>query len=124
MPVILWQMWRFVTPGLYPHEKRYAIPFIVSALALFVLGRGARVLHPAAGARVPRSTSAATTTSSPPTRPDKYFTLITYMMLAFGIGFEFPILLIFMQMAGIVTPEQLAGVPPLRHRRHLRRWSP
>ena len=40
MPVILWQVWRFVTPGLYPHEKRYAIPFLVSALALFVLGAG------------------------------------------------------------------------------------
>src|SRR5262245_53599459 len=41
--------------------------------------------------------------------PTKYLTLITYMMLAFGIGFEFPILLIFLQMAGIVTPEKLAS---------------
>src|SRR5262245_48247467 len=38
MPVILWQIWRFVTPGLYPHEKKYAIPFVVSALVLFLLG--------------------------------------------------------------------------------------
>ena len=52
--------------------------------------------------------------------PAKYFKLITYMMLAFGIGFEFPILLVFLQMAGSSTPRQLAGVPPLRHRRHLR----
>ena len=51
MPVILWQIWRFVTPGLYAHEKRYAIPFMVSALTLFVLGAGPRVLHAPAGAR-------------------------------------------------------------------------
>ena len=38
MPVILWQIWRFVTPGLYDHEKKYAVPFMVSALCLFVLG--------------------------------------------------------------------------------------
>ena len=40
MPVILWQLWRFITPGLYAHEKRYAIPFMVSALTLFLLGAG------------------------------------------------------------------------------------
>jgi sec-independent protein translocase protein TatC len=40
--------------------------------------------------------------------PGKYFSLITYMMLAFGIGFEFPILLIFLQMAGIIGPAQLS----------------
>ena len=38
MPVILWQLWRFVTPGLYPHEKKYAIPFTISALVLFLMG--------------------------------------------------------------------------------------
>src|SRR3546814_14589717 len=40
MPVILWQIWRFVTPGLYDHERRYAIPFMASALTLFSLGAG------------------------------------------------------------------------------------
>src|SRR5689334_17894277 len=35
MPVILWQVWRFITPALYPHEKKYAVPFMVSALLLF-----------------------------------------------------------------------------------------
>ena len=101
MPVILWQIWRFVTPGLYAHEKRYAIPFIVSALTLFVLGAGLAYYTLPQGARVPhrhrRPDNFVTAYS-----PAKYFKLITYMMLAFGIGFEFPILLVFLQMAGIV----------------------
>ena len=38
MPVLLWQLWRFVSPGLYAKEKKYAVPFIVSAMALFAAG--------------------------------------------------------------------------------------
>ena len=106
MPVILWQVWRFVTPGLYPHEKRYAIPFIVSALTLFVLGAGLAYYT------LPRALEflidiGGTDNFVTAFAPAKYFTLITYMMLAFGIGFEFPILLIFMQMAGIIDHRQL-----------------
>ncbi|HEX8802550.1 MAG TPA: twin-arginine translocase subunit TatC [Acidimicrobiales bacterium] len=100
MPVILWQLWRFVSPGLYPKEKRYAIPFVVSALVLFALGatlayytlpRALDFLIDIGGDDL---TTAFTT--------GKYFQLITYMMLAFGIGFEFPILLVFLQLAGII----------------------
>ena len=106
MPVILWQLWRFVTPGLYAHEKRYAIPFIVSALTLFVLGAGLAyyTLPRALEFLVDIGGSENFVTAF---APGKYFTLITYMMLAFGIGFEFPILLIFLQMAEIVEPQQL-----------------
>ena len=108
MPVILWQIWRFVTPGLYPHEKRYAIPFLVSALSLFVLGAGLAYYT------LPRALEflidiGGTDNFVTAFAPAKYFTLITYMMLAFGIGFEFPILLIFMQMAGIIDHRQLRG---------------
>ena len=106
MPVILWQIWRFVTPGLYPHEKRYAIPFLASALTLFVLGAGLAYYT------LPRALEflieiGGTDNFVTAYAPGKYFTLITYMMLAFGIGFEFPILLIFLQMAGIIGTAQL-----------------
>jgi sec-independent protein translocase protein TatC len=37
-PVVLWQLWRFITPGLHPREKRYAIPFIVASILLFMMG--------------------------------------------------------------------------------------
>jgi sec-independent protein translocase protein TatC len=108
MPVILWQVWRFVTPGLYAHEKRYAIPFMLSALALFVLGAGLAYYT------LPRALEFLVDIGGSDNfivaySPAKYFKLITYMMLAFGIGFEFPILLIFLQMAGIVGPRQLAS---------------
>ena len=105
MPVLLWQLWRFITPGLYAHEKRYAIPFVTSAVALFALGAGIAFwtmpkalqwLHAIGGSNLVTGY-----------RPAPYFQLIVYMMLAFGAGFEFPILLIFLQMAGIVTTRKL-----------------
>ena len=101
MPVILWQLWRFVTPGLYAHEKRYAIPFLASALTLFVLGAGLAYLT------LPRALEFLQTIGGDNLvtgyQPGKYFQLITYMMLAFGIGFEFPIVLIFLQLVGVLS---------------------
>ena len=38
MPVLVWQLWRFITPGLYPHEKKYAVPFTAGAVTFFLLG--------------------------------------------------------------------------------------
>jgi sec-independent protein translocase protein TatC len=105
MPVLLWQIWRFVSPGLYANEKRYAVPFVVSALVLFVLGatlayftlpRAFDFLIDIGGEGFVTGYTAG-----------KYFRLITYMMLAFGIGFEFPIVLIFFQMAGIIETDTL-----------------
>jgi sec-independent protein translocase protein TatC len=105
MPVLLWQIWRFVSPGLYANEKRYAVPFVVSALVLFVLGatlayftlpRALEFLSDIGGEGFITGYTAG-----------KYFRLITYMMLAFGVGFEFPIVLIFFQMAGIVDTDTL-----------------
>ena len=108
MPVILWQIWRFVTPGLYAHEKRYAVPFLASALSLFVMGAGLAYYT------LPKALQwlisiGGTDNFVTAFAPSKYFTLVTYMMLAFGIGFEFPILLVFLQMAHILTPQQLSG---------------
>ncbi|MGH9118765.1 MAG: twin-arginine translocase subunit TatC [Acidimicrobiales bacterium] len=105
MPVILWQIWRFVTPGLYAHEKRYAMPFVTSAMMLFIAGAGIaywtmpkalQFLTEIGGENLVNAFS-----------PASYFHLIVYMMLAFGVGFEFPIVLIFLQMAGVVTTATL-----------------
>ena len=105
MPVILWQLWQFVTPGLYPHERRYAIPFVVSALVLFVLGAALAYLT------LPRALEFLVDIGGDDLvtafAPGKYFQLITYMMLAFGIGFEFPIVLIFLQLVGVLEVDSL-----------------
>ena len=108
MPVLLWQIWRFVTPGLYSHEKKWAYPFVFSAMVLFLLGAGLAYysLTPALEFLVDVGGPGLEQNF----RPAPYFSLITYMMLAFGIGFEFPIVLIFLQLAGIVEPKTLRSV--------------
>jgi len=105
MPVLLWQIWRFVTPGLYSHEKKWAYPFVASALVLFLLGAGLAYysLTPALEFLV----NVGGEGLNQEFRPAPYFELITYMMLAFGVGFEFPIVLIFLQLAGILSAATL-----------------
>ncbi len=105
MPVLLWQVWRFISPGLYENEKRYAIPFVTSALLLFISGAGIAYWT------MPKALSFLGSIGGNDLQqfysPSKYFQLIVYMMLAFGAGFEFPILLVFLQLAGIVQTSQL-----------------
>jgi sec-independent protein translocase protein TatC len=105
MPVLVWQLWQFVSPGLYKHEKRYALPFVFSAIVLFLMGasiaywtlpQALNWLSNIGGSDITQAYTA-----------DKYFQLIAYMMLAFGICFEFPILLVFLQMSGFVKNQQL-----------------
>jgi sec-independent protein translocase protein TatC len=105
MPVLLWQIWRFISPGLYSNEKRYALPFVGSALALFTLGAGvAYWILPRALDFLGRIGGSDLVQAY---RPSTYIQLVTYMMLAFGVGFEIPILLVFLQLAGIVQTDTL-----------------
>jgi sec-independent protein translocase protein TatC len=109
MPVLLWQLWRFVSPGLYAREKRYAIPFIGGALMLFALGASIAYWT------MPKAIEFLVQIAGEDNvvvaySPAKYFQLIVYMMLAFGLGFQFPILLIFLQLIGVLEPATLARV--------------
>jgi sec-independent protein translocase protein TatC len=105
MPVILWQVWRFVTPGLYPHEKKYAVPFTFSACVLFVAGAAVAylTLNPALEFLI--------SVGGPDVEAyytiDSYIMLIIWMMIAFGVGFEFPVLLVALELIGVLTPRQL-----------------
>ena len=106
MPVILWQVWRFVSPGLYSNEKKYAAWFVACGSALFFMGAAIAFWT------VPKALEFLEAIGGEDNfnqfyAPGKYLRLITYMMLAFGIGFEFPILLVFLQIAGIVTVARL-----------------
>ena len=104
-PVVLWQLWRFITPGLHKKEKRYAIPFIVASILLFTLGAfvalytfesALRFLVGVGGENLPPLFSAS-----------KFLSLVILMIIAFGIAFEFPVLLVFLELAGVVTSRTL-----------------
>jgi sec-independent protein translocase protein TatC len=105
LPVLLWQLWRFVTPGLYPREKRYAVPFLASSLVLF--GAGAFV----AWLTVPQALSfllrAGGSDLEPLLSASRYISLVSLMFLAFGIAFEFPVVLVFLLVARVITTATL-----------------
>lgn len=104
-PVVLWQLWRFVTPGLYPREKKYAVPFVISGAILFVLGAALALwTFPQA---LQFLVGVGGDSVEPLYSPGKYISLIIFMMLAFGLGFEFPIVLVFLQIAGILSWRKL-----------------
>ena len=105
MPVLLWQIWRFVTPGLYPKEKRYAVPFVISALILF--GFGAAIAYYTLNPTLVFLQGMGAQQVEPIYSVDSYVTLIALMMLAFGAGFQFPVLLVALQFAGVLTPRKL-----------------
>jgi sec-independent protein translocase protein TatC len=104
-PVLLWQLWRFITPGLYPKERRYAVPFVASGVVLFVMGAGLAYWT------LPRALAFLISIGGEDIEafytPDKYIQLIVYMMLAFGAGFEFPIVLVFLQLVGVLSYQRL-----------------
>jgi sec-independent protein translocase protein TatC len=104
-PVLLWQIWRFVTPGLHKNEKRYAIPFIASSLLLFLAGAAIAVIT------FPKAIEFLIGVGGPNLvplfSPSKYLRLYMLVVLAFGVSFEFPILLVFLQLARILKSEQL-----------------
>ncbi len=106
LPVLLWQLWRFVTPALDRKEKRYAIPFVLGSMVLFIMGASIAflTLPQALGFLVGIGGDNLETLFG----PSKYLGLVTLMMIAFGLAFEFPLLLIFLQLVGILKSKQLS----------------
>ena len=108
MPVLLWQAWRFVAPGLYKRERRWAIPFVASGVVLFVAGCWLAYWS------IPRALDFLVGIGGPDLvsvfSPARYLSFVVKMTLAFGIGFEFPLVLIFLQLVGVVTPAVLRRV--------------
>jgi sec-independent protein translocase protein TatC len=105
LPVLLWQTWRFIVPALNAKEKKYAVPFVVSSLVLFAAGgilayltveRALEFLIAWSGEEVDQIFSVSS-----------YVSLIGLMIFAFGIGFLLPVLIVFLQLAGVVSPRRL-----------------
>jgi sec-independent protein translocase protein TatC len=112
-PWILWQLWAFISPGLYEHEKKWAVPFIGCTAGLFLLGglfgyflalpSGLAFLFGASGAThvVPKITI------------ENYFDRFVDAMLGIGVVFEIPVLVFFLTLLRVVSPAFL-----LKHSRY------
>jgi sec-independent protein translocase protein TatC len=107
MPVILYQVWRFVTPGLMPGEKRLLWPFLLAAMLLFGLGLLIGYIV------IPYALSFLLGFARPGVEPlltiDEYIGFVTTLMLAFGLMLQFPVVMFILVRLGIVTPQWLAA---------------
>lgn len=106
LPVVLYQMWAFVAPGLYKHEKKLAMPLIVSSTLLFFAGMAFAylIVFPSLFPILFGYTPDGVTVS---TDIEKYWSFALTMFIAFGLTFETPVVLAVLTRAGIVTVTQL-----------------
>ena len=105
LPVIMWQIWRFIVPALHAREKKYAIPFVLCSVLLFLLG--AFVAYWTLDKAIEFLISWAGPDVKANFQISKYISLVGLMIAAFGITFEFPVLLVFLQLVGVLTPQTL-----------------
>jgi len=109
LPFVLYQAWAFVAPGLYKHEKRLAMPLIISSTLLFLLGMAFcyfvvfRTVFHFIATFAPHSITPA---------PDieAYLNFVMTMFVAFGVTFEVPIAVILLVKTGVVTVEKLRSI--------------
>ena len=105
-PIWLYQLWAFITPGLKRHERRYAVGFVSASSALFAggavlaylfLGAGLRVLLGLAGNGVVVALTA-----------QDYIGFVLSMLIAFGVSFELPLIMVALNLVGVVSHQALA----------------
>mgnify|MGYP006283542869 CR=1 FL=1 len=103
LPVIMWQIWRFVSPALHSHERKYAVGFVGSSVGLFLLGCviAYYTLEPALKFLIDFGQA------QPNYQISKYIGFVGLMATAFGVGFQFPILLVFLQLVNVLKWQQL-----------------
>lgn len=104
-PVWIWQGWRFIAPGLKASEKKYAIPFLLSSVVLFCSGGAVALLT------LPPGLDFLVSIAGPGAEAlfttNDFVKLITLVVIAFGFAFLFPVVLVFLQLIGAVTPGRL-----------------
>lgn len=102
MPVILLELWKFVAPGLYEHEKRYSLPFVVFSTLLFLTG-GVFAYALVLPVAIKFLMHFASELIQPMISIGNYFTFAIKLILAFGVVFQFPLILIFFNKIGILN---------------------
>lgn len=106
LPVIFWQMWLFVAPGLYKHEKMIVIPFVLFATVMFSLGAGFAyfVVFPFIIKYILTFGNAQFSSSI---SVESYVTFFTRLILGFGLAFELPVISYFLGKVGLITDATL-----------------
>jgi sec-independent protein translocase protein TatC len=109
LPYVLYQMWAFVAPGLYQHEKRLAVPVIVSSVFFFALGMcfAYFVVFPVAFGFFAGYTPSGVQMM---TDIDKYLSFVLTMFIAFGITFEVPVVVVVLVRLGVVELKKLQAI--------------
>ena len=107
MPVVLYQLWAFVAPGLYRHEKRLAVPILVSSILLFYVGCAFAffLVLPTVFAFLQSVAPAGVAVM---TDIGEYLDFVLVIFFAFGFCFEVPVAVVILSALGWVTPRQLA----------------
>jgi sec-independent protein translocase protein TatC len=108
MPAILYQVWKFVSPGLHAHEKKYAAPFIIVGSLLFLIGGAFAML-----VIIPYASNFLVTFGQekgwkPMITVSSYTDFVIKFALAFGLVFELPVVITILSLIGIVTPQFLS----------------
>jgi sec-independent protein translocase protein TatC len=105
LPVVLYELWAFVVPGLTRRERRMAIPFIATSLLLFAAGAVLAYLT------LPKGLNFLLGFAGSPFAPlltgDRFLSFVMLVALAFGISFEFPVVLVFLSMVGVIGSRKL-----------------
>ena len=109
MPVIFWQIWSFVAPGLYKNEKRYVVPFVLASTLCFATGAffGYRFVFPMAF-KVLIEFGTGSGELNAMLSMGSYLSLSSKLLLAFGLVFELPVVIFFLARLGIVDHKMLA----------------
>ena len=106
LPVVLYQVWAFVAPGLYSHEKKLVLPLVISSTILFLLGVAFCYFLVIPGmSKFIQAFAPSAITAAPDI--EQYFGFVLTLFLVFGIAFEVPVAVIVLVRIGVVTIEQL-----------------
>ena len=111
LPYLLYQMWRFIAPGLYAHEKRMVLPLIAASTLLFFCGMAFAyfVVFPVVFGFV---TASAPQGVAVMTDIDKYLSFVLSMFVAFGVTFQVPVAVVVLVRMGMVTTAKLREIRP------------
>ena len=106
LPYVLYQVWAFVAPGLYSHEKKFVVPLVVSSTLLFFIGVAFcyLIVIPAMSKFI-QSFAPTAITAAPDI--EQYFGFVLTLFLVFGIAFEVPVAVVVLARIGLVTIDQL-----------------